>query len=424
MAGTCKRFKQIASNLFIKKFQHFDIDKVKRHSPSLVNNGAISLEVFNGIYREFGRFIKDFSVRLMQDEGKTYSKITINAVATYRGEEKSLLLGLMEINAELLAILDPVFKKLNSLHLKECKLDPLVILNQYPNNKQLILHDMEISNANFFNQCNQLKQLTLIRAKLNAEIWDQRFPKLIHFYLNGEEDSVQVEEITNFFRKNPQLKYIGIYHCKNLDVSTLVSIGKYLPNITSLTWASDKIDSPIDLWQMPKLNQLSTLDLHCGLKMSLLVNALLPENNCLQRLRFEECIFDKEFEESVIKLHHLKELTLLNCLELSNEKMDSLFTQLKHLDRFTLHADEYTIRDMHQLLRSMSHVKKLSVYIRHEDTIQIDEYKMWMTEIQRRMDHGSLWIKVTETCVHRLIKKELSLFKKKIKLNMFISVDL
>lgn len=249
MAGVCKRFKEIASSLFIKNFTYFHIGMAEMHSPKLFHNNKISLNTFNGIFCEFGPLIEYLSITPPQRKGKNCSKLAIKTISTHCTQNlRHIDLSNFKIDEDSSNYLNPVLNHLDFFHLKKCKLDSTVILNLCPNNNltALTLYDMEIPNPEFFNRCNQLRKLSLskVKVKLNAKIWNQHFPNLLE--IDFANVPVNSQRVINFFRKNPQLQRVDIRDCINIDGSVLASIAKYLPNITSLDLFLNKFNQLFD----------------------------------------------------------------------------------------------------------------------------------------------------------------------------------
>lgn len=224
MTVICKRFKEIASYLFIKSYKNFDINTVKTHSPSLVSNDNISLQVFNAIVRRFGPLIKSVSITPPQRRGKNCFKLAIKTISTHCTKNlRHLHLKGFKIDEISSNYLNSVLNHLFTLCLEKCELGPTTILNQYSNKSiALDLHNMEIPSPNFFNQSNQIRYLSLCNVKMNAQFWNQHIPNLLEFCFNFS--SVNVECVINFFRNNPQLQHITTVSY-NYDGSELASIG-------------------------------------------------------------------------------------------------------------------------------------------------------------------------------------------------------
>lgn len=174
--------------------------------------------------------------------------------------------------------------------------------------------------------------------------------------------------------------------------------------------------------QIPQLNQLSHLSLSSKrLRMSLIVNKLFSHDNSLEELSLSGCVFDEGIGESAHKLHHLKSLKLF-CLGITNGQLDNLLAQLKELKNFILWNSELTIRDLHPLLRNINRLENVRVGIWHEDYVHIDEYKIWVIEILRRVDYCTLFIQVTNPSKYRWLKRELEVFGTENKLRVYVNI--
>lgn len=332
IAETCTHFREIADGVFLKKFAFYVWESSLGTSANDVKRILI----------HFGSLISKFGIlQSPEDEDMTTATCITNLVTRYCiNTLESLHIDGYEIPEVTTVKLKPLFK-----HLERCTMSNVTING---NGKEL------------FANCESMNYLNIQFLNNPADILLNVFPKLEMFtYKSYGCDDEYLLAI--FISRNKSLKGLAIYRGDLLKTSILEVIGDSCKGLTVLsieiTLANEKAFKSLQA-----LDQLKQLAIYADYKnITNLIQQIQPLKS-LEFLDLSNVIGDSEFIAALLQLKNLRQLYLVDIIELNN--FDALGSLVDLTTLSIRYEDEIGNVDCNivDMIKRLIHLDTLEIY--------------------------------------------------------------
>lgn len=369
VAEVCTHFNQQAINTFESKYKHLDLQ--------FGSNFTGRPEALQSMFTNFGSSIQSLSVEAWASESESFIIDMIKRNCAKTLKDLKLRAFYFEGN---FTDLQPIFVKLEKMHLEDCTCYV----------------------PNFLDGCTEMQVLRLEDCTFNNEdrCIEKIFPKLeaAHFISNVGIGDQQLE---SFICLNPTLVKLTIINNCNLDTAqALRFIGQNMTNLHELEF-DEKIDNLAsfhsDAQNLNQLTSLRVLRLNFnGQSIEPLMNALSVNEIPIEDLKVSNARVGAIAVDGLCQLTQIKKLELCEVSGLTEELFVELAKGLPQLQE--LHAIEnyeLTTIGLKKMVRHANRLTFLKLESIPEVTIDIDDYKMMLKTVQDRPEKIKLLIDLT-----------------------------
>lgn len=240
--------------------------------------------------------------------------------------------------AELIAILEPLLRRIPKLELYVCR------------------YDAEFDSSQLFSLCAELHSITFRRINCSSVI-DSNFPAGINI---PKLESVLVSHCTGaqnapfekFFEMNPQLKEFHLEWCPEVSSAIIRSIAQFTPQIEKLIYKRDVPDAGFEhagnLKKLTRLKQLEIVNLNES--YAPIISEIAAANVPLERFHLtSNRDKDQELFNAISKLNQLKTLRIAGGHFLNTPHLVRMVASLTELKDLRIIAYEILVNDTHYL---------------------------------------------------------------------------
>lgn len=354
IAETCTLFKEIANEIFSKEYARACSSMFSKISTHDIER---SLKIFGSLISHFA--IHDSSEDISDKEDMPEFTFIIDMVTTYCADTiKKLHLTELEIPEVLAVKCIPLFKKLMHLDLSK------VTING--GGKEL------------FASCELLVSLAVFEFNHSADILENIFPILERFSYIREDDYDDEYLLAVFISRHKKLKALTITRYKPaFKTSILQVIGDNCKELTELC-THISLENEEAFTSLQALDHLKELNIELNeardgvnarIKATKFIKALQPLNS-LESLELWGAVEDTEFFPALSQLKNLRQLHLVDFVELKNLNALGDLIQLAEL-RIRQESRHVKVEfDLVHIIKRLVHLEKLEIDM---DTFKLDK---------------------------------------------------
>ncbi|XP_037052235.1 uncharacterized protein LOC119085836 isoform X2 [Bradysia coprophila] len=266
VAQTCVRFKEVAANIFFRKFNNSIAERSHRGSK------IVKLVKIRNILKSFGDEMcsleassidawqsdKPNDPRILQLIKKYFCGNIDDKVIASEGFQKELQLKEFHFDESMVEKANFVFARLSKLKLTKCKLlgGTEQLFANCANLTKLKLDFVHTNPAVVFEYVGRANGRRFNKYVTSANpdpCFDHCFPKLTSFSMKSIT-TASADDLDNFLSKNPQLKKLKIVECRQFN-DVIQSVVDHVPHIEKLN-VNAKCIRKKELLQLMQLNKL------------------------------------------------------------------------------------------------------------------------------------------------------------------------
>lgn len=379
-ADVCTRFRYNAAQAARSKFKYLYMHKCSSVGAyaKLRNFGASVTSVcVDSLYGQKGR--AQFQKRIIE---------LLNLYCV--GETIDLKLSRFDIIDDLAVLMVPLLGRVQNLNLEDCQSGGLFL-------KKLPFWSPELRELN----CQSLNDSD--REGMQFDGLHRNFPKLESIVI-VRVAAVNITDIEEILKWNPQLKRIQLVSCCQLDESILKTIAKHVPKIVKISLSTKSAKNSTNLEHLPQLSELKTLILSVDDNHSY-VQSIVPEialaATALEHLDLSNFNLRYKYQQFVEGISKLKTLKTLRLCYVENMRVTNLLDMCKPLKQLSeVHLFRTNISlwiERPQLLEFVKNAEKLQKLeivgdqdIEDEVFVNVNTYMKLLSIVNQRKEKMKL----------------------------------
>lgn len=306
---TSVRFSQIAGEVFRKKHTSINLTDTVLGEYSNVGSSHLTLLQIRNLFVSFGSQIRKLKVASMSFKEENRYRV-LDLIMRSCAQLRALCLTGFSIKESLYKPGNTFFYNLEELSLSLCELNDSI--------------------RRVFVQCHSLRKLTIQSdSNLNGSCLAMQFPRLESITLIMNSD-IETQNLYTFFRLNPQLIAIKIFHCGGCIFDEIFpKIANLLPNLESLSIEVDYFQNFVsNIMHLLRLDKLKELQLNCSMYSIASFIDELAKKDTIEVLHLSDGLLNDHLIDALVKCKRLKSLKLCSMPSVHNRFLVELAKNL------------------------------------------------------------------------------------------------